>query len=236
MKFTVAPGVFEKLPGVCFGVVVGKGIDNTAEHPEVSSMLDKAVAEVQSRFEGKKVKEDTAILPYRHAFTSLGINPNKFMSSIEAMVTRVAKGKGLPHINPVVDLGNALSLKYILPMGAHDIVQAKGCDIEVRFSCEGDSFIPFGEIAAETVPPGELVYVVGKQIRTRHWIWRQSELGKISPASRDIFFPIDGFAQFNEEAILAARDELVGLCGSVLGCNTVLSGFVDAEHPFFDLS
>ncbi|WP_334295952.1 phenylalanine--tRNA ligase beta subunit-related protein, partial [Clostridioides difficile] len=35
--------------------------------------------------------------------------------------TRVAKNKKLPHINPIVDLGNSISLKYLLPMGAHDM-------------------------------------------------------------------------------------------------------------------
>ncbi|WP_418889350.1 phenylalanine--tRNA ligase beta subunit-related protein [Porcincola intestinalis] len=47
----------------------------------------------------------------------MNINPNKYFCSIEALFTRIAKGKGVPHINPVVDLGNAISLKYTLPMG-----------------------------------------------------------------------------------------------------------------------
>ena len=160
MKFTVAPQVFERLPDVCFGAVAAYGIDNKADYPAIAARLDEAIAATFARFEGKKVREDPAILPYRTAFQSLGVNPNKFMSSIEAMFTRVAKGKGLPHINPIVDLGNALSLKYVLPMGAHDIEQAEGHDIEVRFSTPGDTFIPFGESEAESMPEGELIYTV----------------------------------------------------------------------------
>ena len=236
MKFTVAPQVFEKLPGVCFGAVAAYGMNNRAGYPVIAARLDEAIAAAAARFEGKKVKDDPAILPYRTAFQSLGVNPNKFMSSIEAMFTRVAKGKGLPHINPIVDLGNALSLKYVLPMGAHDIVQAEGHDIEVRFSTAADTFIPFGETEAETMPAGELIYTVGPRVRTRHWIWRQSELGKIGPDSCDIFFPIDGFAPFNKDAILAARDELAELCRTVFCCTDVRMGFVDREHPSFDLS
>ena len=236
MRFSVAPQVFEKLPGVCFGVVVARNIDNAAAYPEIGSRLDEEISAAQARFEGQKVKEAPAILPYRAAFQSLGVNPNKFMSSIEAMLTRVAKGKGLPHINPVVDLGNSLSLKYLLPMGAHDIAQTDGQDIEVRFSTASDTFLPFGETETETMPAGELVYTVGTAVRTRHWIWRQSELGKIGPQSRDIFFPIDGFTQSNKEAVIAARDELAGLCEAIFSCNAVLTGFVDAEQMFFDLS
>ena len=235
MKFTVAPQVFERLPDVCFGAVAAYGIDNKADYPAITARLDEAIAATFARFEGKKVREDPAILPYRTAFQSLGVNPNKFMSSIEAMFTRVAKGKGLPHINPIVDLGNALSLEYVLPMGAHDIEQAEGHDIEVRFSTPGDTFIPFGESEAESMPEGELIYTVGTHVRTRHWIWRQSELGKIGPDSRDIFFPIDGFASFNKDAILAAQTELAELCRSVFGCKTVKTGFVCAEAPAFEL-
>ena len=120
-------------------------------------------------------------------------------------------------------------------MGAHDIEQAEGHDIEVRFSTPGDTFIPFGESEAESMPEGELIYTVGTHVRTRHWIWRQSELGKIGPDSRDIFFPIDGFASFNKDAILAAQTELAELCRSVFGCKTVKTGFVCAEAPAFEL-
>lgn len=232
MKFSVEAAVFEKLPQVCFGVVAARGIDNSRSYPEIESMLDAAAAAAAQRYQGRKVKEDPAILPYREAFRSLGINPNKFMSSIEALFTRISKGKEMPHINGIVDLGNALSLKYVLPMGAHDISRMAGTDgIEVRFSREGDTFVPFGETAAEQMPAGELTYASGSRICMRHWIWRQSELGKIGPESRDIFFPIDGFADANRDAIMAARQELAGLCTRFFGCSSVITGFVDREHP-----
>ena len=121
MKFVVEKEIFEKLPTACFGVVVAKGIDNGKSYPTVDALLDESIAAAAAHFEGKKVKEEPEILPYREAFRALGINPNKFMCSIEALFTRIAKGKGMPHINPIVDLGNAVSLKYTLPMGAHDL-------------------------------------------------------------------------------------------------------------------
>lgn len=235
MKFIVAQQVFEALPSACFGVVAAHGIDNTATYPAIESMLAAGITAAEARFQTQKVKEDPAILPYREAFQALTINPNKFMSSIEALFTRVSKGKGLPSINPIVDLGNALSLKYVLPMGAHDIGKMGGADIEVRFSCGADTFLPFGEETAEQMPEGELVYAVGNAIRTRRWIWRQSELGKIDAATQDIFFPIDGFAGANKEAVLAAREELALLCRDVFGCADVRTGFVDAAHMEMDI-
>lgn len=234
MKFKVSHDIFNLLPEACFGVVTARGIDNKAAYPVIADMLREGIAKAQERFHDVKVKEDAAILPYRNAFTKMSINPNKFMSSIEAMFTRISKGHSLPQINPIVDLGNALSLRYVLPMGAHDIDLMDG-DIEVRLSVAGDTFIPFGETETEQMPDGEPVYVVDSHIRTRRWIWRQSEIGKIGPDSSNIFFPIDGFRDVNRDTIISARDALAAVCRDVFGCSAVSTGFVDSDNPEMEL-
>lgn len=233
MKFIVEKEIFEKLPNACFGVVMAKGIDNSKAYPEIEQLLDKSIATAAQYFEGKKVKEEPDILPYREAFRALGINPNKYLCSIEALFIRIAKGKGMPHINPVVDLGNAVSLKYTLPMGAHDLGGSSE-DICIRLAQPGDTFLPFGSDAEEAPDAGEVVYAVGQQVRTRRWTWRQSEHGKITSESTDIFFPIDGFTDVNREQVLAARNELQALVKQIFGCEAVV-GFVDAEHPEMEL-
>ena len=108
MRFVVKKEIFEELPSACFGVVMAKGIDNNNAYPEIEQFLDESIQAAMQRFEGRKVKEDPDILPYREAFRALNINPNKYFCSIEALFTRIVKGKGVPHINPVVDLGNAM--------------------------------------------------------------------------------------------------------------------------------
>ena len=123
MYYQVSQEFFEKLPNACFGAVAVRGLDNTHDIPQLEQMLAENVAACETYFAGKKPKETEDILPYRAAFTALGINPNKFLCSIEALLTRIAKGKGFPHINAAVDLGNAVSIKHRLPMGAHDLDQ-----------------------------------------------------------------------------------------------------------------
>ena len=160
MKFIVEKEIFEKLPNACFGVVMAKGIDNNKTYPEIEQLLDESIAAAAQRFEGKKVKEEPDILPYREAFRALGINPNKYLCSIEALFTRIAKGKGMPHINPVVGLGNAVSLKYTLPMGAHDLGGSSE-DICIRLAQPGDTFLPFGGETEETPDSGEVIMPSG---------------------------------------------------------------------------
>lgn len=234
MKFIVEKEVFDKLDDVCFGIVVAKGIDNTQKIEKIQELLEVGIKANEEKYEGKKVKESEEVACYRDAFRTLGINPNKFMSSIESMLTRVSKKKGLPSINPIVDIGNAMSLKYYLPMGAHDIDTIMPQDVEVRFSREGDKFIPFGETEPEILDAGELVYAVGDKVRTRRWIWRQSEEGKIVESTKNIFFPIDGFKNSNYENLMAAREELASLLKEIFGCE-VKMGFIDKDNREFEI-
>ena len=234
MYYQVSKEFFDKLPNACFGAVAVRGLDNTHDIPELEEMLAGNVAECEAYFTGKKPKETEDILPYRAAFTALGINPNKFMCSIEALLTRIAKGKGFPHINAAVDLGNAVSIKHRLPMGAHDLdTIADGLD--VRLAEEGDTFIPFGSTEEESPDVGEAVYACGHEIRTRRWTWRQSERGKITENTKAILFPIDGFSDVNAAEVQAAADELVALLKMYFGEGLEIeTGTVTKEQPRFE--
>ncbi len=233
MRFAVEKEVFSRLENVCFGIVVARGIDNRNSRSEISALLDSSIGSIRERLQDINLKEYPAINLYREAFVKLDFNPNKFMCSIEALVKRIMKGGEFPRINNIVDLGNAISLKYILPLGAHDLNKAEG-DIEVRFSRPEDVFVPFGAVEAEKPELGELVYASGSKVKTRRWIWRQSDEGKITEDSSNVFFPIDGFADTNLEAVMASRDELAQALKAIFNCE-VKVGLVDKDNPYMEL-
>jgi DNA/RNA-binding domain of Phe-tRNA-synthetase-like protein len=229
--FRVTDEVFSRLPDACYGIVAATGVTQpgpgTREMDEIARRLADALARARTQFAGCTVKTHPDIVPYRAAFERLGVNPNRFPGSIEAMVARIAKGGSLPSINPVVDLANSVGLCHVLPLGIHDLDRCSG-DIEVRLSRAGDIFTPFGSSEAELVDPGEIVYADSNQIRTRRWIWRQGEYSKATFESRNLFFPIDGFRGVNAERVRAARVELAAALPELTGA-TVLEGWIDSE-------
>lgn len=231
-RFIVDKAVFEKLPDYCVGVVAALGLDNREHNQALEKLLDEAAAAFAAANKETNIRELSGVKACREAFLTLGMNPNKFMCSIEALMKRVQKSGALPHINTVVDLGNAFSLNYQLPMGAHDVDKMEG-DMEIRFSTSADHFLPMGETETETMPEGELVYVSANTVKTRRWIWRQSEDGKIGPETCNVFFPIDGFKGVNLDSVLAARDELARLLREDFGCQ-VFTGLVDKDNNSFE--
>ena len=227
-NFKISENVFEILPDYCVAIVEAIGIDNKVQNPKIETLLNECVENFSKNFAETNVREIPNIKAYRDAFLKLNMNPNKFMCSIEALGKRVQKNKELPHINSIVDLGNAMSLKYQLAAGAHDIDKMNS-DLEIRFSTTNDQFLPMGGTESEAMPDGELVYASGNTIKTRRWIWRQSDDGKITENSSHIYFPIDGFSSINKDLMLKAQNELANFIKSEFNCE-VKTGFLDKEH------
>ena len=232
MKFIVTPDIFEKLPDMYVGVVVAKGIDNSKNYPEIDRLLNRYMKYSQQKFDGINVKQNDEIIPYREAFRKIGINPNRYPCSAEAVFRRLSKGKNLPHINPLVNLNNAISLKYTVLMGTHSLDGVQD-DIIMRLTKSGDNFVPLGKDEVEEPDEGEVVYAVGSDVCIRRWTWRQSEHSKITDQTHDVFFPIDGFVDVNRDAVDKAREDLVGKSKEIFGVETQV-GYVDKNHPEFE--
>lgn len=230
MKFVVDKRFFDKVDNACFGVIIARGIDNTKKYDFIEKMLEDEINSIEEEYRDKKVKELPEIELYREAFRKLDINPNKYMCSIEALVSRTVKSKHIPNINPIVDLGNALSLKYRIPLGIHDIDRFRG-DIEIRFANSDDRFVPFGGGDYDNPDVGEVIYASGNDVKTRRWTWRQGENSKISEKSTNLFIPIDGFTE-NLDKIKELQNELIDILKNQLNLE-VAFGIVDKNNPEF---
>jgi len=208
------------------------GVDNHQSCPGIAEELAFAEEQLFGALGGRDPKALPNIARWRSAFADAGWTPSKYPSSIEAIVKRVARGQGLPRINPLVDLGNAVSLRTLCPIGAHDVDSLGGESLTVRPSRDGDRFSPMGDAALEAPEPGEIVYAAGSTVRTRRWVWRQSREALITPDTTTAFFPIDGFAPESLESVHEAVTRLKTIAGEAFGCE-ILSGAASAEAPEF---
>ncbi len=227
MKYSVQPYVFDKNPNVLFGIIVGHNLNNSITTQEDSSQLTQAEEELRLSIEPSDLKTHISYKLYRDALLAFGINPNKYMNSIEAMSKRILKGQSLPRINAIVDLCNAIGLKHRISLGGHDLADIHN-DLEVRLSTQKDTFLPFGQNESEIMPENELVFTSGKEVQTRYWLWRQSELGKMRLESKDVFFQLVGFKE-NEKAFNQAMNELQTLIETRFN-GTFKRFVVDATH------
>ena len=192
MKYTVQPEVFELNPDLCFGIIVARGIKNSETTAEETARLRNAEQRARETIQEYDLKSQLTIKGYRFVMERAGINPNKFQNSMEAMMKRVLKGGQLPTINSLVDLCNAVSIENQVSLGGHALKDIHD-DLCVRFTRGNERFLPFGAEEYEPVEAGELVFTSGDVVQTRKWVWRQSELGKMTLEMNDVFFQLVGF-------------------------------------------
>lgn len=207
MRYSVDSSIFEINPNIKFGILIGKNIKNSETSSSDENRLREAEKRMRTTYQADQVRKLFNVSLYREFMINAGINPNKFPPSVEAMFKRILKGGALPVINALVDLCNAISIEQIISLGAHDLNDIHE-NLEVRFSQEGDIFLPFGASEYENVDKGELVFASGNIVQTRKWIWRQSELGKTTIYSKEVFFQLVGFDNNKEDTLNKAMEDI----------------------------
>ncbi|MCH8063922.1 MAG: hypothetical protein IH861_15625, partial [Chloroflexi bacterium] len=146
----------------------------------------------------------------REAFRSVGARPSDFRSSIEAMARRVLRGHELPSINALVDIGNIVSLRHMMPVGGHDFGVMKG-DVALRFATGAEVFFAIGSDEAEHPEPGEVVFAEGDTVLTRRWVWRQGVHTAATLDTTHIEINVDGMPPVNADDVMLACNEVAEL-------------------------
>lgn len=226
MKYTVYPQVFELNPNIEFGIIIGRDLTVSQSTESDQRILLSAQGAARQKIDPAIIRELPNIAAARQVLQQAGINPNKYTPSVEAMLKRVVKGSNLASINSLVDLCNAVSLENEISLGAHDLKDIDA-DLEVRLSRSGDRFLPFGETIWENVEDGELIFTAGPTVQTRKWIWRQSELGKITEDTHNVFFQVAGFR--DNESLKSAVQQIEQLVRDRFG-GTTTTFFVNQDQ------
>jgi DNA/RNA-binding domain of Phe-tRNA-synthetase-like protein len=216
LYYTISDEIFQRFPGYMRGVVIAHNVRNIASPEELIRALRTAEASVRERLNLDLLTEDSHIKSWREAYRSFGAKPSEFRSSIEAMLRRALRNDPLPAINALVDIGNVVSLRHLVPIGGHaiDVVED---NIELRLASGEEDFIPFGSDELEHPLPGEIIFAEGNTVLTRRWTWRQANHTLTLLGTRAIEFNVDGLPPVPATEIEQACKEIVELVGQFCG-------------------
>ena len=119
-----------------------KGIDMSAIRAD-DSFREAVYAELRKRYTLDSVKDDPVFRAYRDFYWRIGIDPTKVRPSSEALVRRIMQGKGLPSINPLVDVCNLVSALTGITFSAFDLDRIVG-NVRMTWSRAGEKFTGIG--------------------------------------------------------------------------------------------
>jgi DNA/RNA-binding domain of Phe-tRNA-synthetase-like protein len=232
--YTISADVFQRFPGYVRGVVVAHEVTNHGSSDDLIRMLRDAEGSIRGRLSIGQLAEHPRIKSWRDAYRAFGAKPSEFRASIEALVRRVLRNEPVPSISALVDIGNLVSLRHLVPAGGHAIDVLTG-DIALRFATGREEFVPFGTDQTEHPLPGEVVFVEGDTVLTRRWTWRQANHTLTRLDTRAIVFNVDGLPPVSKADVEGVCREIVDLVGRFCG-GRMRQGLLSAASPQIALS
>lgn len=233
MRLVVRPEIFTALPDLRVAAVVARGIAAPTDPAAVDRSWVAGWRSAEAAREHGNAQFHPRVAPWRRAFLALGVSGKRFPTSIEALLRRAMKGGEPFRIHPLVDFYNGVSLTHVLPAGGYDLAEIDG-DLEVRRTRDGDTFRALDQPAPEPVAAGELAYATGRDVLTRHLVWRQSERALIRPETRDAVLVSEATGEIPDAALDAVaadlRRGLEGWFGAATSTHRL-----DADRPAIEL-
>jgi DNA/RNA-binding domain of Phe-tRNA-synthetase-like protein len=115
----------------------------------------------------------------------MGLKPTQYRCASESLLRRFRKEKSLPHIHPLIDLCNAISLAFAIPVAMFDVSKIAEC-IEVGYAVGSEVYLAFsGEI--ENPEAHEVIFADSAgRAHARRWTNRQSAYSAVRDQTRAV--------------------------------------------------
>jgi len=171
------------------------------------ALLQAAEAAARQLLRERPVEELPRVAAWREAYRAFGAKPQGTRNSLEALLRRAATG--LPRVNRLTDLYNAVSVLHQVPLGGEDLAHYAGAPRLVRATgTEPFDTVAGGAAVVEHPDPGEVVWCDDAGVTCRRWNWRQGRRTQLGEGTTAALFILDGLEPMADEALHAAAEEL----------------------------
>jgi DNA/RNA-binding domain of Phe-tRNA-synthetase-like protein len=212
LTLTVADEVRALAPGFTHVAIEAHGLVGGPSTEESSALLDDATRRLAARLDGRAPHEDPHMAAWREVYSAFGSKPSRTRNSAEALARRALSEAGLPRINLLVDLYNAVSVAHLIPVGGEDLDRVEGGMRLIRAAGDEDFVtVAGGERAVEHPDAGEVVWCDDAGVTCRRWNWRQGPRTRLTEETTSGVFLLESLAPMPVTEVVAAAAELVDL-------------------------
>jgi DNA/RNA-binding domain of Phe-tRNA-synthetase-like protein len=179
MHFQHAPEVWRDFPAL---VPAALFVDGVTPDASVDDQLPPLYGIAGARLSTSSEGALPEIQAWRRTFSTMGLKPTQYRCAAESLLRRFKKEGTLPAIHPLVDLCNALSLAYAIPIAVFDIAHVTDF-LEVRPATGAETHSTFNG-TTEHPAPQEIIFAdAANHAHARRWSHRQSAHSTIRPTT-----------------------------------------------------
>jgi len=168
MHFQHSPAIWRDFPALVPGVLYAEGITS-----HVTGEVGRFEAIAKARLADGPEGEFPEIQAWRRAFARMNLKPTQYRCAAESLLRRFRKEGSLPRLHPLVDLCNAVSMAFAIPVAVLDTAEI-AWPLEVRYATGSEDYLTFG---GDTEHPaaGEVIFAdQASRAHARRWTNRQS--------------------------------------------------------------
>ena len=201
--------VLELRPDYTALIIVADGLRPGPSDEVTDALLSAAEAQARVSLAGREAGALAPVAAWRLAYQAFGAKPKRTRPSVEALLRRVEAG--LPRIDRLTDIYNAISVRHLLPVGGEDLARYRGPARLARAA--GDE--PFdtvrdGQPVTDRPEPDEVIWRDDDGVTCRCWNWRQCVRTRITPETTSAVFILDGLAELGPDGLAEAGRDLAG--------------------------
>ncbi|WP_413799769.1 B3/4 domain-containing protein [Streptomyces iranensis] len=224
---TIDPAVLALRPDYRALLITAEGLLPGPGDELSERLLADAESAARERFGDGPVEEHPHLAAWREAFRAFGAKPQRTRPSAEALLRRVSAG--LPRVDRLTDIYNAISVGHVIPLGGEDLDHYVGAARLVRAE-GGETFetTAGGEPVIEHPAPGEVVWRDDTGATCRRWNWRQCTRTRLTHDTTRAMFVLDALGPMDDTALKAAGDHLAEALTEASPGVTIASRLVSA--------
>ncbi|MET7952202.1 phenylalanine--tRNA ligase beta subunit-related protein [Micromonospora sp. NPDC005324] len=175
------------------------------------------------------VTEIPHIAQWRETYRRFGANPKRTRPSVEGLMRRVENG--LPRIDRLTDIYNAISIQHILPVGGEDLDAYVG-PLRLTRATGKETFDTTidGKSETELCEAGEIVWRDDIGATCRRWNWRQCTRTRLGPTTHRAVFILEWLTAVDDSGLKKACEHFQELLHTSNPGVQLMSRRLDA-HP-----
>jgi DNA/RNA-binding domain of Phe-tRNA-synthetase-like protein len=233
--FAYADPILERFPGIVGGVLHARAVQNGLPQPALDEAFGEEQVRALERIGDTPLAELPSLAAWRRALSAFGVEPTRYRSAAEALLRRLTKQGDIPSLNPLVDLGNLVSIRYGLPVAVFD-QRGVTRTTTVRFADGNESFTDLGGDGSTGRPePGEVIFVdEAGRVSARRWCWRQSAESAARADTTEVLITVEGHHDGAAADVAAAVDDLRALLARHAGKPEIGTVVLTPAQPAFD--
>lgn len=194
----------------------------TKSSDDIIKEIKRVEKEVRQKFPSADyLRNNYIIKALREFYWRIKIDPTKQRPSSEALVRRILRGRSIPLINNVVDIGNIISIRTLIPIGIYDIDKISGDHLILRYSRPGERFHPIGDEPYEL--NGEPCISDANKI-IHVYPHRDSELTKVTLDTKNLLIIACGVPGIEYKTVNNALMEVVKTINELIGGDVLFTG------------